>query len=66
MQYARIAYNKASSEAFGNFTGLDPLALPRSSRSRIVALAVSNSDTDELRRELRRIILEELDAVLAA
>jgi acetaldehyde dehydrogenase/alcohol dehydrogenase len=65
VQYARIAYNKASGEAFGNFAGLDPLNLPRTSRPN-VALAVSNSASDELRRELRRIILEELDAVLAA
>jgi hypothetical protein len=31
-----------------------------------VSLAVDNTGGDELRRELRKIILEELNAVLAA
>lgn len=63
VQFSRIAYNRE--EAFGNFAGLDPLNLPKVAKSP-VALAVSNSDADELRRELRKIILEELNAVLAA
>jgi ethanolamine utilization microcompartment shell protein EutL len=29
LHYARIAYNKEASESFGNFTGLDPLNLPK-------------------------------------
>ncbi len=65
VQVARIAYNKASSEAFGNFAGLDPLHLPKAAKSPVI-LAASTSDVDELRRELRKIILEELNAVLAA
>lgn len=61
VHYARIAYNKEASEAFGDFAGLDPLNLPKP-----ITLAVDNSADSELRRELRRIILEELSAVLAA
>ena len=65
VQFARIAYNKEASEIFGNFAGLDPLHLPKR-ESTPVSLAVDNSSDGELRRELRRIILEELNAVLAA
>ena len=54
-----------TSEIFGNFKGLDPLHLPKRETSP-VSLAVDNSGDSELRRELRRIILEELKAVLAA
>jgi acyl-CoA reductase-like NAD-dependent aldehyde dehydrogenase len=65
MQYSRIAYNKDASEVFGHFTGLDPLNLPKPAKP-VPALVVSNPEADELRRELRKIILEELNAVLAA
>jgi hypothetical protein len=65
LQFARIAYNKDASESFGRFEGLDPLNLPKREPP-IVSLAVDNSGDSELRRELRRIILEELNAVLAA
>ena len=65
LHYARIAYNKDASESFGNFTGLDPLNMPKRDSSP-VSLAVDNSSDSELRKELRRIILEELKAVLAA
>lgn len=65
LHFARIAYNKEASESFGNFAGLDPLNLPRREFSP-VSLAVDNGSDSELRRELRRIILEELKAVLAA
>ncbi|HUR42868.1 MAG TPA: aldehyde dehydrogenase family protein [Aestuariivirga sp.] len=65
LQYARIAYNKDASEIFGRFEGLDPLNLPKREAAS-VSLAVDNSGDSELRRELRRIILEELNAVLAA
>jgi hypothetical protein len=65
MHFARIAYNKDASETFGNFTGLDPLNLPKR-EARPMALAVDNANDSELRKELRRIILEELKAVLAA
>ncbi|MBC8036347.1 MAG: aldehyde dehydrogenase family protein [Rhizobiales bacterium] len=65
LQYARIAYNKEASESFGRFEGLDPLNLPKREVA-TVSLAVDNSGDSELRRELRRIILEELNAVLAA
>jgi acyl-CoA reductase-like NAD-dependent aldehyde dehydrogenase len=65
MQYSRIAYNKDATEAFGRFSGLDPLNLPRAAKP-AASLVVSNPETDELRRELRKIILEELNAVLAA
>lgn len=64
LHFTRIAYNKDSGEAFGNFAGLDPLNLPK----RVAApmsLAVNNSEAD-LRAELRKIILEELKSVLAA
>ena len=62
---SRIAYNKDAGEAFGNFSGLDPLNLPKATKP-AASLVVSNPETDELRRELRKIILEELNAVLAA
>ena len=65
LHYARIAYNKDATESFGNFTGLDPLHMPKP-ESRTVSLAVDNAGDGELRRELRRIILEELQSVLAA
>lgn len=65
MQYSRIAYNKDASEAFGRFAGLDPLNLPKAAKA-AASLVVSNPEADELRRELRKIILEELNAVLAA
>ena len=62
VQYARIAYNKQALETFGDFTGLDPLNLPRSTQPPVLVEA----DPETLRRELRKIILEELSAVLAA
>jgi acyl-CoA reductase-like NAD-dependent aldehyde dehydrogenase len=65
LQYARVAYNKEAAENFGHFEGLDPLNLPRRDAP-AVSLAIDNSGESELRRELRRIILEELNAVLAA
>jgi hypothetical protein len=65
LHYARIAYNKDASETFGNFAGLDPLHLPKRN-SPVASLAVDNSNDSELRKELRRIILEELKAVMAA
>ena len=64
MNYTRIAYNKDAAEVFGNFAGLDPLALPKRNPAP-VSLAVDNED-QQLRAELRRIILEELKTVLAA
>jgi hypothetical protein len=67
MQLTRIAYNKDTAETFGRFEGLDPLQLPkRAAMAPQPTLAVSNPPNDELRRELRRIIIEELNAVLAA
>ena len=65
LHYARIAYNKDASETFGNFAGLDPLNLPKRIAP-VASLAVDNSNDSELRRELRRIILEERKAVMAA
>ena len=65
MHYARIAYNKEASETFGNFQNLDPLNLPKREVPELT-LAIDNSGDDDLRRELRRIILEELQAVMAA
>ena len=65
LHFARIAYNKDAAESFGNFAGLDPLNLPKREAAP-VSLAVDNSHDSELRKELRRIILEELKAVLAA
>lgn len=65
VQYARIAYNKEASEIFGDFTELDPLNLPKATRAALVPV-VGSTDLEELRRELRKIILEELGAVRAA
>lgn len=68
VQCARIAYNKDTAETFGKFDGLDPLALPRMTdpvQPQLSALPV-DLDADDMRRELRKIILEELSAVLAA
>ncbi len=64
VHFARIAYNKDAAEVFGKYEGLDPLALPRKVAQPQPAEA--GSETDAMRRELRRIILEELNAVLAA
>ncbi len=64
MQFTRIAYNKDAAESFGNYQGLDPLHLPRRTTAP-VSLAVDNSE-QALRAELRKIILEELKAVMAA
>jgi acyl-CoA reductase-like NAD-dependent aldehyde dehydrogenase len=64
VHFARIAYNKDAAEVFGKYDGLDPLALPR--RTAQPQIEVVGSDADAMRRELRRIILEELSAVLAA
>lgn len=67
VQYVRLAYNKEAAEVFGNFEGLDPLNLPRPERSRPVPVPVpAADDADAVRRELRRIILEELKAIMAA
>ena len=67
VHFARIAYNKAASEIFGDFRGLDPLDLPKpSAPPRLVASGGGDADAEALRRELRKIILEELNAVLAA
>ncbi|MGH7185999.1 MAG: aldehyde dehydrogenase family protein, partial [Pseudomonadota bacterium] len=68
MQFARIAYNKAAAEVFGKFGGLDPLALPRMTEPAQPHLSAlpGGLDADDMRRELRKIILEELNAVLAA
>ena len=65
VQFARIAYNKDAAEVFGNFSGLDPLHLPKAGPSPLAAVGVGTSPED-LRQELRKIILEELSAVLAA
>ena len=65
VQFTRLAYNKEASEGFGIFEDLDPLNLPKHEPAN-VSLAVDNSSDSDLRRELRRIILEELNAVLAA
>jgi acetaldehyde dehydrogenase / alcohol dehydrogenase len=64
VQYARIAYNKQASESFGDFNGMDPLHLPKPERT--LPFAAAPTDLEELRRELRKIILEELNAVRAA
>ena len=64
VQFAKIAYGKSASERFGDFTGLDPLHLPKPGHA--APVRVDGQDADELRRELRKIILEELNLVLAA
>jgi acyl-CoA reductase-like NAD-dependent aldehyde dehydrogenase len=63
VQYVRIAYNREAAEAFGNYEGLDPLDLPRPARPAPLPVA---DGAEEMRRELRRIILEELKTILAA
>ncbi len=68
LHYARIAYNKEAAEVFGSYHGLDPLNLPRRqphAQPNLTALP-GGQDADAMRRELRKIILEELNAVLAA
>ncbi len=65
LNFTRMAYNKEASEVFGKYEGLDPLHLPRR-EAPALSLAVDNGPDAELRKELRRIILEELKAVLAA
>lgn len=64
LQFSRIAYNKDAAETFGNFAGLDPLNLPKRAAPPL-SIAVDNSE-QALRAELRKIILEELKAVMAA
>ncbi len=72
VQFARIAYNKEADVAFGAFEGLDPHDLPRlasiaTAQPQLSLLAGGGgADSDAVRRELRKIILEELNAVLAA
>ena len=68
LHFARIAYNKEASEVFGSFEGLDPLTLPAQAvpaPPRLSALP-GGLDDETMRRALRQIILEELNAVLAA
>lgn len=70
VQVSRIAYNKADTVPFGRFEGLDPLHLEELSPSpvapQLTAIAGGQIPADALRAELRRLILEELNAVLAA
>lgn len=70
VQFSRIAYNKADTVPFGRFEGLDPLRLdempPPSVAPQLTAIAGGQIPADALRAELRRLILEELNAVLAA
>jgi len=71
VHFARIAYNKAASEAFGAFEGLDPLQLEEVPAAtlppQLTALPGGDQiDAGALRQELRKIILEELNAALAA
>ncbi len=69
VQFARIAYNKDSSELFGDFTGLDPLTPPQAAPTPALAPAsapLMAAENAALRQQLRQIILEELSAVLAA
>jgi hypothetical protein len=65
VHFARIAYNKDAAEVFGKYDGLDPLALPRNAGLPQLSL-VGDGDADAMRRKLREIILEELNAVIAA
>lgn len=66
VQLATIAYNKDSSESFGNFEGLDPFERPKPAVLPATSSGAIATDTDEWRVTLRKIILEELSAVLAA
>lgn len=73
VQFARIAYNKSDAVPFGRFEGLDPLRLdelpPAASPTvvpQLAAITGGQIPADALRAELRRLILEELNAVLAA
>lgn len=67
---ARIAYNSSDSEPFGVFEGLsrDTLPPPAPAIHTLPASApfVPQQDGDEMRAELRRLIQEELKAILAA
>jgi|FEC22Drversion2_1045045.scaffolds.fasta_scaffold00009_218 acetaldehyde dehydrogenase/alcohol dehydrogenase len=73
VQFARIAYNRSEAVPFGRFEGLDPLRLddlppaaPHPAVPQLAAIAGGQIPADALRAELRRLILEELNAVLAA
>ncbi|MFT5114121.1 MAG: acetaldehyde dehydrogenase/alcohol dehydrogenase [Parasphingorhabdus sp.] len=63
---ARIAYNKSDSEVFGNYEGLCRKTIqPQQPLSSITA-AQPSAGAGEIRDELRRLIQEELKALLAA
>ena len=64
LQFTRIAYNKTASEAFGHFEGLDPLHLNLENPGGNAPMPAGDGDRDELKRELRKIILEELESAL--
>jgi acetaldehyde dehydrogenase/alcohol dehydrogenase len=63
VQFARIAYNKSASESFGRFEGLDPFTVQQPLVDTAPA-HIHGMDEDHLRRELRKIILEELESAL--
>ena len=69
VNFARIAVNKDASQSFGNFAGLDPMSVPqpRHLAATLVADGSNSSNVismDNLRSELRRIILEEIRQTL--
>jgi acetaldehyde dehydrogenase/alcohol dehydrogenase len=64
LQFRRIAYNKTGSEAFGHFEGLDPLRLDLENTRRSGLALSLDVERDELKRELRKIIVQELESVL--
>ena len=67
VQFATIAYNKDSAEIFGNYEGLKPFKQPERATLATTKISTSaTSDADELRQMLRKIILEELNAVMVA
>ena len=66
LHYARIAYNKDAGESFGNFARPRPAEPAEGAKPAACRLSSTIRTDSELRRELRRIILEELKAVLAA
>lgn len=70
LQIARIAYGSAVAVPFGNFEGLDPNDLTsaplHAAQSDALLPATEIRNDNALRVELRQIILEELNALLAA
>lgn len=66
INWTRIAYNTDPAEVFGDFTGLEPWShLDPAARTVPAEAAPAGVDLAEARDEIRRIVLEELQQLLA-